>query len=214
MKLTDRHKSSKRAILTIGLVVAVVAVSILVWEEVLEDRLIPKRWGVVVPGAIYRSGQLSPALVEKTLDEHGIELVVSLCADEPDDAEHLAEQQAVVNLGIERRVYPLHGDGTGDITYYAQAISDLLESKRLGRPVLVHCAAGASRTGGVVAAYRMLVEGVDPADAWAEMTRYDWDPDDPDPPRYLNENMAELCHLLVQMGVIEDVPDPLPMLAP
>ena len=61
------RKSTGRLLLKIGLIVAVVAAAIWTWEEVLEDRLIPKRFGVVVPGSIYRSGQLSPTLVQKTL---------------------------------------------------------------------------------------------------------------------------------------------------
>ena len=54
--------------LKIAIIVAVIGSSIWVWEEVVEDRISPKRSGVVVPGEVYRSGQLSPALVRKTLD--------------------------------------------------------------------------------------------------------------------------------------------------
>jgi hypothetical protein len=45
---------------------------VMIWEELLEDRLIPKRWGVVEEGSIYRSGQLHAALVKSTLADHGI----------------------------------------------------------------------------------------------------------------------------------------------
>ncbi len=209
---TDRkRKPASRTLWIIGLAVAVIGGSIWVWEEVLEDRLIPKRWGVVEAGAIYRSGQLSPTLIERTLQEHGIQLVVSLCPDEAGNKAHDAERQAVLDLGIDRDVYPLIGDGTGDIANYAKAIAAMVQAKRQGRPVLLHCAAGAYRTGGVVAAYRMLVEGAPPADAWAEMRRYDWDRDNPILPDYLNEHMAELAEQLVVLGVIDKVPDPLPV---
>ena len=58
---TDRKpKPASRTLWIIGLAVAIIGGSIWVWEDVLEDRLIPKRWGVVEAGAIYRSGQLSP----------------------------------------------------------------------------------------------------------------------------------------------------------
>ena len=59
-------RSLGRLLLTIGVIVAVIGGGIWVWEEVLEDRLIPKRFGVVVPGSIYRSGQLSPTLILTT----------------------------------------------------------------------------------------------------------------------------------------------------
>ena len=52
------------------------------WEDVLEDRLVPKRWGVVEEGRVFRSGQLHPALVRRTLERHGIDLVISP-ADSP-----------------------------------------------------------------------------------------------------------------------------------
>jgi predicted protein tyrosine phosphatase len=183
------------------------------WKAVLEDRLVPKRFGEVEAGAIYRSGQLSPALVEKTLARHGIRRVISLCADDPADAAQTAEQQAAEHLAIERQVFPLKGDGTGDIANYAAAIAAISQSVHQGQPVLVHCAAGAYRTGGVVAAYRLLVESADPSAVWEEMKEYDWDEDNPVLPEYLNRNMPELARRLVDMGVIERVPDPLRLLS-
>lgn len=204
---------NRRLFLTIGISVATIGSGIWLWEEVLEDRIIPKRWGTVVPGEIYRSGQLSPTLIQKMLKTHDIELVVHLGVHDPDNPAHVAEQEAVEALGIERRVFPLRGDGTGDIGNYAQAIWAMVEARRQGRPVLVHCAAGAYRTGGTIASYRMLVEGMAPADAWAEMKQYDWDDDNPILPEYLNSHMAELADELVQLGVLTDRPDPLPVLA-
>ncbi len=58
----------------------------------------------------------------------------------------------------------------------------------------------------------MLVEGGDPADAWREMESYDWDDSEPMLPDYLNGNMADLAQQLVEMGVIDAVPEPLPVL--
>ena len=84
--------------LKIAIIVAVIGSSIWVWEEVLEDRIIPKRWGVVAPGEVYRSWQLSPALFRQTLDKHGIGLVVHLGVHNPDNAAHVAEQEAVALL--------------------------------------------------------------------------------------------------------------------
>ena len=59
----------------------------------------------------------------------------------------------------------------------------------------------------------MLVEGMAPADAWAEMKQYSWDDDNPILPDYLNSHMAELADELVRLGVLTDRPDPLPVLA-
>ena len=122
---------------------------------------------------------------------------------------------AAAKLGIERLIFPLSGNGTGDINNYAKAIAAICEAQEKEKPVLVHCAAGVQRTGGVIATYRLLVEKKDTPFVLAEMMHYGWNP------RrnvhllpYLNSNMAKLAKLLQQMGVIDDVPASLPQLGP
>lgn len=212
---TPKHRPSarRRALLFTAAVATLAAAAAIVWAGGLKYRFIPKRFGEVRQGLIYRSGQISPSVIEKTLASHGIELVVSLCAEKPDDPAQAAERQAVQKLGIERFVFPLEGDGTGEIDNYAKAIAAIDASADRGRPVLVHCSAGTYRAGGVVAAYRLLVEHADPALVWGELRRYNWNQKNPILPEYLNRNMDHLAHELVQMGVIDAVPDPLPVLA-
>ncbi len=198
---------------------ALVVGGVWLWEDVIEDRLVPKRWGVVEEGRVFRSGQLHPALIHKTLERHGIDLVISLIdlthADDDDRAADEAERIACDALEIERRVFPLQGDGTGAIENYARAIASMAECLEDDRRVLVHCAAGAQRTGGVVAGFRVLVQGWDPKRACAEMADYDWDPDkDHAVLDHLNAHMGDLVERLRRMRVIDRAPDPLPLLAP
>jgi hypothetical protein len=82
-------------------------------------------------------------------------------------------------------------------------------------PVLVHCAAGSRRSAAVVAMYQLLVEGRSPEDTYRELDRFGKRPvaESPLLP-YLNDHMGELAELLVERGVIERVPDPLPLLQP
>src|SRR5262249_30794903 len=102
----------------------------------------------------------------------------------------------------------------GDVHIYARAVSAVAEAARQGKPVLVHCAAGTQRTGGVVALYRLLVQGKTPEFAFAEMREYKYDPHySPHLLNYLNEHIAEIAADLVQDGTIERVPDPLPRLS-
>ncbi|MCP3904722.1 MAG: dual specificity protein phosphatase family protein [Planctomycetes bacterium] len=205
--------AKKRGPLVVILIIALLGGGIWVWEEVLEDRVIPKRFGVVETGMVYRSGQLHPALIEKTLREHEIRRIISLRPDDPENPEHVAEIAAARTLGIEREIYPLGGDGTGDLRNYGRAVRSIVRARDAGEPVLVHCAAGAQRTGGAIAFYRLLVRGDAPKIVFDEMTAYDWDPDDDRILlEYINENMAELAHTLMQEGVIERVPEPLPVL--
>jgi len=205
--------------LVVGVLAVLAGGGVWLWEDVLEDRLVPKRWGVVEEGRVFRSGQLHPALVRRTLERHGIDLVISLIdltrADDDDRKADEAERIACEELEIERRVFPLRGDGTGRIENYARAIASIAECLEDDRRVLVHCAAGSQRTGGVVTGFRVLVQGWDPKLACAEMAEYDWDPDkDRAVLDYLNAHMGDLVEQLRRMRVIDRAPDPLPLLAP
>lgn len=194
------------------LLIGIVAVN---HEQVtaLRDRFIPKRFGVVVEGKIYRSGQISRHLIKDVLQTHNIQTVIDLTFDNPEDANHTAEIAAVAELGIERKLCPLDSDGTGDVHIYAQAVSAVTAAARQGKPVLVHCVAGAQRTGGVVALYRLLVEGRSPEFVLDEMQRYKYDPQrSPALQQYLNAHIGEIAEDLVRDGTIEKVPTPLPKL--
>lgn len=178
------------------------------------DRFVPKRWGVVVEGRIYRSGQLSQRLVKRMLLTHHIQRVVDLTFDNPYDKNHVAELAAIEELGIERKLCPLLSDGTGDVHIYAQAVAEVADAARQGKPVLVHCAAGTQRTGGVVALYRLLVEGKSPEFVFDEMREYKYDPQySPKLLHYVNEHIGEIAEDLVRNGTIRRVPEPLPQIS-
>jgi hypothetical protein len=185
------------------------------WEGIIKDRVIPKRFGVVQEGQLYRSGLLSEALVKKVLLKYKIKVVIDLAANSPEGSDRKAEKQAVAELGIERLTFPLKGDGTGDVNDYAGAIAAIVQAKQEHKPVLVHCNAGLQRTGGVIVAYQLLVERKAPSFVYREFTSYDWDPwNDTALFNYINSHMEELAVLLKKMGVISEIPRPLPVFGP
>ncbi len=188
-------------------VLVVVALGVWGWEDFLKDRLVAKRWGVVVPGAVYRSGQISETLIKPTLEKNGIRVVVDLTGPEAGSPRQEAENRACEELGVEHLRFPLKGDGTGNITNYALALSAVLKAQAERKPVLVHCAAGSQRTGAAIYFYRTLILR-EPADAaFAEMRRFDMRPKhDRALLGYINENIAGLGVLLQQMGVVTQVP--------
>lgn len=183
------------------------------WVELVEDHVVPKRWAAVEKGRIYRSGQLSPSLVKRTLKRHRIAVIVDLTQDEPRDEEQQAETRAAGELGIRLTRFPLDGDGTGELGSYAGAIAEIVRAREQGEPVLIHCQAGVQRTGGVIACYRLLVERRSASFVMKELRKNRWDPtDNPDLIPYINEHLGELAATLLNRGVVTEIPSPLPVL--
>ena len=182
--------------------------------DALEHEIRPKKLVEVEPG-LYRSGQISPRLIRDVLEEHRIGQVVWMLHYDASKSSHRAEKQALDELGIPFGNYQLRGDGTGKITRYADAIAAIARARRAGIPVLVHCAAGARRSAAAVAMYLLLVEGRAHDEVYRELDRFGGRPVAESPLlAYLNDHMEELAELLVQRGVIERAPDPLPLLRP
>lgn len=205
---------SRRTLFIIFAAVALLIGGIVLWEKRFEDRFIPRRFGTVKQGRIYRSGQISSSLIKEILVKYKIKMIVSLSADSTSNVDKASEKQIAAELGIERLVIPLDGNGTGDINNYAKAIAAIYKAQKEKKPVLVHCDAGVHRTGGVIAAYQLLVEQKDTSFVYREFARYDWDPwNDTTLMKYVNSHMKELAELLQQMGVIDSVPSPLPQMA-
>jgi predicted protein tyrosine phosphatase len=210
----DRKRLLRRWLLVLG-GIAVIATGVAVWESGFKYRFFPKRWGTVEAGRIYRSGQLSRWVVENTLERHHIGVIVDMCTEQPHDLDQRAELAAAEKLRIDHLWFPLAGDGTGDIHQYAGALKALTEAVAADRPVLVHCAAGADRTGGVIASYRMLIQHRSPAEAYEEMRSYGWDPRrNRKLVDYLNEHMSELVDLLVENGTLAERPAEVPVVGP
>ncbi|MFH1476110.1 MAG: dual specificity protein phosphatase family protein [Verrucomicrobiota bacterium] len=203
----------RRLIISTLAALVIIAGALTSWNLVFEDRLAAKNWGVVEQGLIYRSGRLPLDRVLAVLAKHHIRVLIDLTENKPANRFQPKERAAAAVLGIEYHNFPLIGDGTGDIACYAQAIAVMCQARHEGKPVLVHCAAGAQRTGGVVAAYRVLVERNSPDEARAELKRYGWKPGkDQILLNYLNRNMAKLAELLLALQVIDAIPNPLPVL--
>ena len=149
------------------------------------------------------------------LRDLGIGKVVWMLHYDSAKASHRAEKAAIEALGIERHHFPMRGNGTGKVQRLADAIAEVAEARRSGVPVLVHCAAGARRSAAVVSMYLLLVEGRSLEVAYRELDRFGSRAvADSELLPYLNLHMAELAARLVESGVIEAVPDPLPLLRP
>jgi len=118
---------------------------IIIFGALFTTRMLTKdNFHTVIPGEIYRSAQLSPGKLEKVVAEHGIRTVISLRRPRPDQGWYGKEKAVAESLGI------VHHDIAMDLTF-SPRIDHLLELRDLiqnaPRPLLVHCKAGADRTG-------------------------------------------------------------------
>jgi protein tyrosine/serine phosphatase len=211
----DRNtKKQSKLLPAVVLAVCLLGGAVWFWDGVAKDRLIPKRWAAVEDGCLYRSGQLSATLVKRTLARHGIKVIVALTGNDPQDKDQAAEVKEAAELGIELLRFPLLGDGTGDVNNYAGAVAAVIQAERQGKPVLVHCAAGAQRTGGTIAFYQLLVDKKPPAAVIQELQHHGWDPKrNPKLLPYLNENLGKIATILHDRGLLDEIPNPLPVLS-
>jgi protein tyrosine phosphatase (PTP) superfamily phosphohydrolase (DUF442 family) len=113
----------------------------------------------VAPG-IFRSAQPDPGEL-RAAQERGVRTVVVLRSSVP-----AQERDAAARLGLELVHVPMDGSQMPSIEEVDRALAVLLDPAK--RPVLVHCAHGEERTGAVIAAYRVVSEGWDPAAAEKE----------------------------------------------
>jgi len=205
----------RRIILAIAGALAISAVGVAAWSFGLRDRFVPKRFGVVIPGEIYRSGQISRALLGQVIDRYHIGTIVDLNGFDPSDRDQQAEVAICQSKGVQHDVFPLKGNGTGKIERYADALETVVHSQQNGIPALVHCYAGTQRTGGFVSFYRLLIRHERPEDVYAELGRYGWDSGtDQVLLEYINSNMRTLAELLVQRHVLDQLPAEIPRLHP
>jgi protein tyrosine phosphatase (PTP) superfamily phosphohydrolase (DUF442 family) len=122
-------------------------------------------WGgnvrAVSPGKVYRSAQLWPDHLRQVIREHGIKTVLNLQGKDHGD---LAQTETALcrEAGAEYRHAQLSAvrlPGPREL----QRVVDALDQAQY--PILIHCRAGADRSGLVSALYLALKEGVSPDEA-------------------------------------------------
>lgn len=109
-----------------------------------------ENWGVVEPGLVYRSKKLTPSNLETRLQKFGIRSI--LCFDKCSDLEKRQARKA----GVE------YFDQTVKITELelSDAVRMVETLERAPKPVLIHCKAGADRTGMAATLYYYAFRGM------------------------------------------------------
>ncbi len=184
------------------MVALAVIVVLAAFNEFVKPRIFPKRFGVVIDDSLYRSGRIHPDLMKSVLQERQIDTIVALTVQVDGHEFQSAEKAIADELGIEIARFPLAGDGTGDIASYIGAIRKIDAEISQGHRVLVHCAAGTQRTGGVLFLYETLLGQVPAATAYTDMKRYDFDPlDNPRLLPFLEEILPGVTRALTDAGL-------------
>lgn len=140
------------------------------------DHLVPRNFGVVEQGHVYRAAALTPSALRRVHAEHGIRTIIDLGGFDVDPRGDALSQRTAESLGITRYVFPLSGDGTGNPNAYVAALRVLADERN--HPVLVHCSAGAQRTSGCIVLYRDVIQLRDNGDARREAFDFRHDPSD------------------------------------
>lgn len=126
-------------------------------------------FGVVETGVLYRSGQPDRLGWRVLRAEYGIRTVIDLRPDLADEPWAVAEREFCRRSGIELVKMPIGPERLTDAQL--QRLLDVVTDPTR-QPVLVHCEHGSSRTGVVVAAYRIVADGWSFEAAIAESRRY------------------------------------------
>lgn len=135
-----------------------------------------KRFAVVEPGQLYRSGQLKPWPLKRVIDERHIHTVLSLLEDDASSTDQANEQAILKQRGVAFVRIPMPGNGRGDFDALDKAAAVIADAQQ--RPLLVHCAAGQMRTSAAYAAWRLRYCGWTLDQVLAETAKYDVTPEE------------------------------------
>lgn len=143
-----------------------------------------RNFRVVEPGTLYRSGQLTPAGLERVLHDYRIKTVVTLRTTRdphvppPDTWEaEVCDRYGAKHVRIVPRVWSPDEKGGVPAEDGIREFLRLMDDSA-NHPVLVHCFAGIHRTGTMCAIYRMEYDRWTVDQSLAEMHAFGYDPAD------------------------------------
>jgi hypothetical protein len=138
-----------------------------------------KRLREVVPGRVYRSGQLTVGGFTEAVERFGIRTIINVQEDVPDpdiwqswlDRSTIKESDLCRQLGVRYVWLQPDLDSPAKDHPRPKVIDDFLAvmDDETVYPVLIHCKAGLHRTGILTAVYRMQYQGWSPAAAFREL---------------------------------------------
>jgi len=121
----------------------------------------------VQAGEVYRSAQLDSSQFSRVIRTDGIKSILNLRGPHPQSGWYETEVAVAGRLDVAHYDYGI----SAERPVTPEQIADLLKILRTApKPILVHCQGGADRSGLVSALYELVIEGVSPAQAAAQLS--------------------------------------------
>lgn len=116
----------------------------------------------VEPGRVYRSGQLWPTQLATLLHDKGIRTVINLRGENPGRAWYDDEIRVTEAAGVRHVSLPMSANVEPSEELLARLIATLGSAPQ---PLLIHCEAGADRSGLASALFKLINKEQSPAEA-------------------------------------------------
>jgi protein tyrosine/serine phosphatase len=121
----------------------------------------------VEPGEAYRAAQLSADDLKALIADKGIKTVLNLRGERPGTAWYEAEKAVAASAGARLVDIRLSDGRVPDDATLKRVVETLRGAEK---PILIHCMAGADRTGLVAALYEATVRGAPPDEARRQLS--------------------------------------------
>jgi protein tyrosine/serine phosphatase len=139
-----------------------------------------KRLRVVIPGRLYRSGQMTAEGFRDAIERYHFRTIINVQDEVPNpdlwrsfwDRRTVKERELCESLGVRYvHIMPILLSRRQSPEHHPAAIDDLLEvlDDESSYPVLIHCHAGLHRTGVLTAVCRMEYQGWSASQAYREV---------------------------------------------
>lgn len=138
-----------------GLLLALLA-AILLAAGYLGALQLSGNFHAVVPGEVYRSAQITAGSLRRYHDRVGVRSVINLRGADPGAAWYTEEVDAARELGIAHYDFPMSDRAVLTRDDAARLVALM---RAAPKPLLIHCRAGADRTGLASALYLALIAG-------------------------------------------------------